>query len=83
MYECPVCGFNKLEEPMYLDTGEPMFVICHCCGFQSGYDDDDQGFSFQAFRNKWIEEGYPWFNPKKKPNCWDINKQLEKIKDFK
>lgn len=78
MYTCKVCGFDGLEWPQYLDNDEPNFVICDCCGFQSGYDDDDQGLTFEQYRKKWIERGAPWVNPAKKPPDWDLLSQLKK-----
>lgn len=79
MYICKVCGFDKLEEPQYLEGGSPNFVICDCCGFQSGYDDLDQGKTFEEYRNEWILNGAPWFNNKKKPSGWRLELQLKNL----
>lgn len=79
MYKCAVCGFDELEWPQYLENGEPNFTICDCCGFQSGYDDLDQGLTFAEFRERWIKQGAIWMNPNKKPTNWDLRLQLKNI----
>ena len=40
-YICPVCGYDRLEEPVYDEIGEPSFEICSCCGVEFGFDDFD------------------------------------------
>jgi hypothetical protein len=55
MYTCKVCGYNELDMPQYHQDGAPSFIICDCCGFQSGYDDLDQGKTFEEFREWWIK----------------------------
>jgi hypothetical protein len=79
MHNCRVCGFDGLEWPQYLENGEPNFVICDCCGFQSGYDDLDQGISIEEYRKIWINRGAQWVNEKLKPKNWDLIKHLNKI----
>lgn len=80
MYTCNVCGFDKLEWPQYLEDDAPNFIICECCGFQSGYDDLDLGKTFEEYRNEWIARGTPWTNPKKRPVNWVMKEQLLNIK---
>lgn len=79
MFICVVCGYDKLETAQYNDNGIPTFNICQCCGFQSGYDDLDQGNSFEEYREKWINNGAKWFRPKEKPSNWDFKGQLKNI----
>jgi hypothetical protein len=31
--------YDKLNNPLYDSNDEPLYEICPCCGFQSGYDD--------------------------------------------
>jgi len=79
---CPVCGYDQLYEPPYNEYDEPTYVICSCCGYEFGFDDSSRGISFEEYREKWIEEGSPFFNKKKKPSLWDFNtleKQLSNI----
>lgn len=78
MYNCPVCGFNKLSEQPY-DDGNPSYEICNCCGFEFGYDDASEGHSFELYRRKWIQSGAIWFSQKEKPLKWDLKNQLENI----
>jgi len=80
MFICRVCGYNSLDYPQYLDNGEPSFCICDCCGFESGYDDLDQGFSFDEYRDNWLKKGARWFNESKKPHDWNVSEQLKNIK---
>lgn len=69
MYICPVCGYEKLEDP-------PMnFTICPCCGTE--FDYDDYRTSFALLRTRWITRGCRWFsNAEPAPADWDANRQL-------
>lgn len=33
-YTCPVYGYDGMKEPAYDKTGELLFEICSCCGFE-------------------------------------------------
>ena len=81
-YTCPICGFDKLDEPPYSPSGDGLFEICPCCGFQYGVTDDNQGISFHEWRETWIEQGMPWdqgsSNP---PPGWDPQQQLRNLRD--
>lgn len=37
MYTCPVCDYDKLDEPPYDETGFGSFDICPQCGTEFGY----------------------------------------------
>ncbi|WP_028402360.1 hypothetical protein [Ectobacillus panaciterrae] len=78
-YICPVCGYDGLEEPLYDEDGDPSYEICSCCGFEYGFDDLDQEYSFEQYRRKWIEQGASWFSDYLKPSKWSLKKQLENI----
>ena len=84
-YICPVCGYDKLVEPPYDEEfGCPTYVICSCCGFEFGFDDESKGYSFSGYRQRWIDNGFPFFNSKKKPSNWServMRQQLENIKE--
>ena len=75
---CPVCGYNQLSETPYDRHGYPSYEICDCCGFEYGVTDDDQGFTFQSYRKKWIEEGCPYFG-RDRPKDWTIEKAKEQL----
>ncbi len=51
-YTCPVCGYDKLEEP------PTDYNICECCGTEFGYH--DANCSHEELRRLWIADGMPW-----------------------
>lgn len=74
---CPVCGFDQLAEPPRNKTGGASMEICACCGFQFGVTDDDQGVSYDAYRERWIADGMKWMSSgKKTPKGWNPQTQL-------
>ena len=75
-YICLVCGFGGLKEPPYSKQDEPSYEICPCCGFEFGFDADNDPEAFAAFRQRWIDSGAKWFMPKRRPKNWDLKKQL-------
>lgn len=77
MYICAICGYNGLDEPQWED-GYPTYTICECCGFESGFDDDNMEMTLEEYREEWIEEGTKWFS-KEKPLNWSLEKQLKNI----
>lgn len=79
MYYCLVCGYRGLIAPQYDSEGLPNFELCICCGYQAGYDDDDQGHSIESYRKWWFERGAPWCHLEDKPKDWDLKKQLKNI----
>ncbi len=52
-FTCPVCFFDKLEEPPRL------YNICDCCGTEFGNDDEQQ--TYDELRAAWINAGARWF----------------------
>ncbi|MEM5014490.1 hypothetical protein [Niallia taxi] len=79
-YVCSVCGFARLRGPLYNKDGLPdISLICGCCGFHPGYDDDELGYSFETYRDEWIQNGMEWLREEEKPPNWDLNKQLSNI----
>ena len=79
MYKCPVCGYIGLYEQPYDENGCASYEICPCCGFEFGFDDRDQGKSFEQYREKWISDGAQWFNKKKQPDNWNLEEQLKNL----
>jgi hypothetical protein len=53
-------------------TGCPTYVICSCCGFEFGFDDDSEGHTYSTYRKQWIDQGFPFFIAKKRPANWNI-----------
>lgn len=82
MYTCVVCGWNELEHPQYTDDGGPMFNICPCCGFQSGYHDLDREISVEEFREQWLNNGSIWKH-EPKPLNWNLDEQLKRVLDVR
>ncbi|MBL7130025.1 MAG: hypothetical protein ISS45_01240 [Candidatus Omnitrophica bacterium] len=80
---CPVCGFDGLKESPYNKKNEPSYEICPCCGFEFGFDSKNpiKGVH-KTYREKWIQNGAEWFLPQSKPKAWELNKQLENIKNI-
>ncbi|WP_440603130.1 hypothetical protein [Bacillus sp. GB_SG_008] len=79
-YVCLVCGYNRLPGPLYNEKRIPnVSLICACCAFQPGYDDEEIGWTIEAYRENWLQEGATWLDPKKKPKHWDLKQQLANI----
>jgi hypothetical protein len=79
-YVCPVCGYEGLEEDPRPPAGGGSFEICPSCGFQFGVSDDDRGFSYEKWRQHWIEEGMIWDKGRSSPpDGWNPVAQLGRI----
>ncbi|MEZ5385018.1 MAG: hypothetical protein R3F13_05835 [Prosthecobacter sp.] len=76
---CPVCGYDRLEEPPRNRTGGASMEICACCGFQFGVTDDDDGISYDEYRQGWIKDGMPWASNQKAPKGWNPQTQLANL----
>jgi hypothetical protein len=72
MYLCPVCGYERLEDP------PKDFTICPSCGTEFGYDD---AFSSHAeLRAKWLRNGAPWWSRvDPRPENWDPQQQVDAV----
>ena len=82
MHICPVCGYDKLEEVPYDEFGYPTYVICSCCGFEFGFDDESEGDTFSEYRQRWINQGFPFINAKKKPSNWNKKTMEQQWKKY-
>lgn len=79
-FVCSVCGYERLPGPLYDKSGiADISLICACCGFQPGYDDEESGYTFESYRTEWIENGATWFVEKKKPKKWSLQDQLKNL----
>ena len=81
-FTCPVCGWPNLSErPRSSSSGGGSYEICPSCNFEFGYDDDDQGWTDEAWRHRWISQGMPWDQLGKRPppEGWDPQKQLDDL----
>ncbi len=79
-YTCPICGYPCLTEPPRSKEGGGSYEICNSCGFEFGFHDDDRGWSYEAWRQKWIDEVMPWrVRSIPRPRDWDPVQQLKKL----
>lgn len=70
-YLCPVCGYDKLDEP---PVG---FTLCSCCGTEFELDDDEVGHD--VLRMRWIRGGKQWWSPVVAPPIgWNADRQLRR-----
>ena len=76
---CRVCGTFYPDYFPWGETGQdPSRDICDCCGIEWGYQDCTAS-AIRTFRANWIAEGAVWFDPKQKPESWNLERQLEQI----
>jgi hypothetical protein len=80
-YLCPVCGYPDLTENPTPAAGGGSYEICYSCGFEFGVSDDDQGFTYEAWRGRWIEQGMRWDSEGivARPDGWDPEAQLRHL----
>lgn len=81
-YMCPVCGYRGLGEPPRSPvTGGGSYEICPSCGFEFGVTDDDRGFTYEVWRQLWIDNGMPWESEglEPEPPNWDPEAQLRAL----
>jgi len=72
---CRVCGFDdRLESARYIG-GSPQYIICPCCGSESGVDDVLPEWVRQA-RGAWFARGRTWREPNDRPADWDPDAAL-------
>lgn len=79
---CPVCGYPDLDEPPRSATGGASYEICPSCGFEFGVSDDDLGFTYEEWRERWIGLGMPWDSAdiEEPAEDWDPRRQLENLR---
>lgn len=59
----------KMSPPYEEFLGRPSYEVCPKCGFEFGFDDNPGNGvpdSFEAYRDKWIADGSPWFSQPEK-----------------
>lgn len=79
-HTCPVCGYSKLKQAPRSTSGGGSYEICPACGFQFGVSDDNDGISYNQWRESWITRGLPWSSigiPQ--PKKWDAITALAKL----
>lgn len=77
---CPVCGFPDLEEQPRSELTGGSFEICPSCGIQFGVSDDDRGFTYERWRQEWIDGGMVWDKGRTAPPPgWNPVEQLRNV----
>ena len=79
-YTCPVCGYPRLTEKPRTRAGGGSFEICPSCGFQFGVSDEDAGFTYEQWRERWRAGGLQWSSQQPAPPGWDACEQLATLK---
>ncbi|CAM5564065.1 hypothetical protein [Streptomyces canus] len=74
---CRVCGRDD-GSLLWDRHGVPQYVICDCCGIESGLGDDHLS-KVRETRGYWVAQGAPWDVPKNRPAGWDVLDQLSAI----
>jgi hypothetical protein len=61
------------------------YEICPSCGFEFGVTDDDLGYSYESWRQRWVEAGMPWYAEgiEERPDGWNPSEQLRGIEPEK
>lgn len=80
-FTCPVCGWPALMEAPRSPSGGGSYEICPSCGFEYGYTDDDQEYTYESWRERWIALGMPWDSQgiETPPEGWDPQRQLDDL----
>ena len=72
MYLCPVCGYDRLEDP------PKNFAICPSCGTEFGYG--DAFLSLAQLRATWLRNGANWWSSADpQPMNWDPYVQVSRV----
>jgi ribosomal protein L37E len=80
-HQCPVCGYPSLEEAPRTEDNGGSYETCASCGFEFGVTDEDRGFTYEAWRARWISGGMQWRSEgiQDPPNDWDPAVQLRDL----
>lgn len=72
MHLCPVCGYDRLDEP------PTNFSICPSCGTEFGYDDAFAPYA--QLRARWMQGGALWWSTVDPcPENWDPVLQVQVV----
>jgi hypothetical protein len=78
---CRACGFDQAPQlPWGEDGNSPAYLICPCCGAESGLDEVTAADA-AAYRDAWVKKGKAWFRPELMPKGWSWEKQKALIPD--
>ena len=63
----------------YSDGDIPEYVICACCGAESGVDDSTLD-EVRRYRSEWVSQGADWWSSRAEmPSGWDLQTQMKLI----
>lgn len=80
-YTCAVCGWRHLHAPQRSSSGGASHELCPSCGFESGHSDDDENYTYEQWRERWVASGLPWSSKgTAKPRLWNPMKDLHALK---
>lgn len=65
---CRVCGYDEGED-RWTGSDGAQYIICSCCGAESGVDDRDLRW-VREYRAKWHADGCGWFSADERPEGW-------------
>jgi hypothetical protein len=69
---CPVCGFDRLEDP------PNNYTICPSCGTEFEYD--DVSMTRAELLRAWVEGERKWWSKlEPSPACWNPERQMEEL----
>jgi hypothetical protein len=74
---CRICGLD-VGEVRFDEHGLALFDICGCCGTESGVGDDTLA-QVRLLRDRWLDAGSVWFQPKARPADWEPREQLRNL----
>ena len=74
---CRISGYDEDDERWTGPDGA-QYVICPCCGAESGADDIRLDW-VREYRWRWIGEGCVWFSPEERPADWDLESQIRQV----
>ena len=81
-YICPVCGYSYLDEYPRGEATGCSYEFCPSCDFEFGVTDDDLGFTYEQWRQQWIERGAKWQSIyTAPPKDWNPTEQLKNVLD--
>ena len=70
-------GDCALAEQPRSESSGGSYEICSSCGFEFGVSDDDLGFTYEQWRQKWIDGGMIWNRGRTEPPIsWNPVEQL-------
>jgi hypothetical protein len=77
---CAACGYRFLKLPQRAPSGGASHEICPACGFESGFTDDDQGITYEQWRERWVSSGCRWFSSSvNRPDVWNPMKDIHSM----